>query len=320
MQHYHMVGCGALLLLACTCGGDDLLSPSTDLTAAPESADRAAAPGEVDAGAAVMADAAQPSDPSCQQIAFPASIDLAEASGAEVLPGLGVAVVADSGNRGQYVILDPTSGAIRERGALPLDAEGSDDIEGLGFAGGRLYALTSSGWVRELVRDGSGFAARGSGYAIAPAPWRCDSFQMTNCGPNWEGLCLRPGALAAGGGELAARFGDCAGFAVAKRDGALVCATLGRDGELGLDPTRSIQVSPARTLAGCAIDERGALWAVTNLLAASSVLEITPDLEIHTLESWTPGSSEAVAAAGGQVYRFSDTAVRPSLSSRYRCR
>lgn len=319
LHPYHMAGCGALLLLACTCSGDSSVAPRPDRTGTAEGADLAA-PDGVDAAAAASADAAAGGVPVCHQLAFPDSIDIAEASGAEVLDGLGVAVVADSGNHGQYVLLDPGSGAILERGSLPLDAGASDDIEGLGFAGGRLYALTSSGWVRELVRRGSGFAARRAGYAIAPPPWQCASFEMTNCGPNWEGLCLRPGALAAAGGELAAHFGDCAGFAVAKRDGTLVCATLGGDGELGIDPARSIQVSPGRTLAGCAIDERGQLWAVTNLLAASSVLEITPDLAVHTLESWTPGSSEAVAAAKGQVYRFSDTAVRPSLASRYGCR
>lgn len=241
----------------------------------------------------------------CEPLAFAEHIDLAEASGADLIDA-GLLLVSDSGNRGAYVLVDPGSGAVRERGQLPL-GDAADDLEGLAHRGDRIFALSSSGWVHEYRRDQNGFELVAAPYPIGPEPWRCAKGKI-NCGANWEGLCL---------GEVTAGGRRCDGFAASMRDGALVCVAVA-EGRLTLVPDVAIKVSPRHTLAGCAISA-GRTWAVTNVLGANAILEVSAGGAVSPRLSLAPGSTEAVAARGSEVYRFSDTADRPSIAGRYRC-
>ena len=240
----------------------------------------------------------------CEALAFVETIDVAEASGAELIDA-GLMVVSDSGNDGDYVIVDPDTGAIRERGKLPL-AEAAEDFEGLARRGDGVVALTSAGWVHEYRRLAGGFELSRPPYPIDTGSWHCEASE-TNCGPNWEGLCL---------GEVEIQGHRCDGFAVAKRDGTLVCVV--GDDRLRLAPEIQVDVAPRRTLAGCAISA-GRIWAVTNLLGANAILEVEADGAVTPRLSMAPGSTEAVAASGETVYRVSDTSNHPSIAGRYRC-
>jgi hypothetical protein len=295
---YHIAAAAAALVAlgGCRCGGSRSEPPSE-----PEPPAARAAPDAVATAAG---------DEGCAALPFADSIDLAEASGADLVPdGSALMVVGDSGHRGSYVLLDPESGAVLESGQLEHEPAQGDDFEGLARRGERVLTITSSGFVQTYERIEGGFARRGGAYAIAEAPWVCEPGRA-NCGPNWEGLCL---------GELDPAHGGCAGFVASKRDGKLYCVELDADGRLALEPSRSIQVSPPQTLAGCAIDGRGHPWAVTNLIGASAILEVAADWTVTARLSWAPGSSEAVAFRGADIYRFSDTSGRPSLANRYRC-
>jgi hypothetical protein len=285
---YHTVA--VLALIACSSGKSEPPRPA-ELEAAPES------PGSAD-------------DHECVALDWAASIDIAEASGADITPAAdGVLVVADSGHRGDYLIADLETGEVRERGSLPL-GRGGDDLEGAAFSGDRLYALSSSGHVYSYDNQDGGFALIRQPYPIGPKPWRC-GLRRSNCGPNWEGLCLADR-------DLSINQASCRGFAASKSRGALYCVTID-DGALTLRPEVSIKVSPRLTLAGCAISG-DRIWAVTNILGANAILEVGLDGVVTPRLTMAPGSNEAVAAAGDVIYRFSDTSDRPSLAGRYRCK
>jgi hypothetical protein len=221
-----------------------------------------------------------------------------------------VLVVADSGGHGAYLIAAVDSGEILERGSLPLGG-GGDDLEGVSFAGERLFALSSSGHVYSYRRSepGPGFELIRPPYPLGSKKWRC-GLHNSNCGPNWEGLCLADADLAVGDAR-------CRGFAASKARGELVCVTLAGD-RLALRPDVKISISPRRTLSGCAI--AGArIWAVTNVFGTNAILEVELDGTVTPRLTMARGSTEAVAATGDLVFRFSDTSDRPSLANRYRC-
>lgn len=283
---YHTVA--VVALVGCGSGSKPDPPPPAEPEPAPE-------PGEPDAR--------------CTPLDYAADIDIAEASGADVTPdGHGVLVIADSGRGGDYVIADVETGEIREGGSLPL-GDGGDDLEGAAFAGDRLFALSSSGFVYAYRRAGSGFELTEPPYRIGPRQHHC-GVRSGNCGANFEGLCLGERDLAIG----AAR---CRGFAASKTRGSLICVTADGD-RLTLRPETAIAVAPRRVLSGCAITG-DRIWAVTNILGANSILEVSASGQVTPRLTMAPGSTEAVAARGDVVWRFSDTGDRPSLAGRYRC-
>src|SRR5690349_6200403 len=76
---------------------------------------------------------ARPTETPCAPAPFAPVLALPEASGAtwlEVDGAPAILVVGDSGTEGAYALVDPASGAIRERGALPLGTGAGDDLEG----------------------------------------------------------------------------------------------------------------------------------------------------------------------------------------------
>jgi hypothetical protein len=248
------------------------------------------------------------------------SVDLAEASGATLLDDTTLLLVGDSGTKGAFVLVDPKTGQLKHKGQLALDPDASDDLEGVSHMDGRVYAITSSGWMREWSQSDGGFALTRSSYALAPADSKglaCASALTTNCAKNYEGLCLLP---------TAPPVGQCAGFAAAKASGELICLTADADGKLALDPSRVILVANPRSLSACDFDDEGRLWFGNNFFAASRIgyvenWQSPTQAQITRVGSVGVGFPEAMALGkDGLVIRASDTSGSPSLLSAYICR
>jgi hypothetical protein len=253
---------------------------------------------------------------------FEKTVDVPEASGAvwvEASFGLPahVVVVADSGANGGFAVIDAEYGAGLGRGRLPLDRAASDDLEGLARSDGLYYALTSGGWMRSFRRTGaSSFVRSGPSYALAGVS--CKSPHKTNCGYDFEGLCLADPLPDKG----------CVGFAASRRDGKLVCLARGERGRLRADPARTIPVAGRRALSGCDFapaSEGQVLYAVTNLFGGNALIRVRDwaepaSAQVERLGGAGIGFIEAVAAApDGIVYRFSDTAGKTSAMGKYSC-
>jgi hypothetical protein len=253
---------------------------------------------------------------------FEAVVAVPEASGAvwvEASFGLPahIVVVGDSGTRGALALVDAATGAALGSGRLPLDTRASDDLEGLARSGGVYYAITSGGYVRHFRRTGATrFELAVPSYPLAGVS--CDSPRKSNCGRDFEGLCVADPAPETG----------CAGFAASRRDGELVCLARGPDGRLRADPRQAIRVSIPRSLSGCDFAPAGdgqALYAVTNLFGGNALLRVRGWREpgsarVEPLPPGGIGFIEAVAAGpGGAIYRFSDTASPTSGMGKYSC-
>lgn len=276
------------------------------------------------AGASVAAGqesgSAEASRLDCERQPFAGELAIAEASGAVYLPATGghgarVVVAGDSGTGGAIMAVDAGTGKVAWRGKLPLDKGASDDIEGLAVRGDTIYAITSSGWMRHFSMAHEGeLALTEPAYAIAEsADLRCANPRSTNCAANYEGLCVRGGPIAPGA---------CAGYAVAKEYGELVCLVLDGHGRLHADGDRRIEVAPGRVLSGCDFSpDTGTLWVGSNLFGMSRVYVVAEkSARVTAVAGLGRGFPEAIAIGpGGAVYRFSDTTSSPSLADRYLC-
>lgn len=296
---------------------------------------RSAGIGDAAAGGAADNDA----EFACRRVGKVGALALPEASGAVYVPAAGdvpahLLVVADSGNDGDYVELDADSGAVLASGQLPLDADASDDLEGLSAVGGIVYAITSSGWMRHWRRRPEGgynliepaYPVASGGESASPGARAgrprgpglvCSDAHKVNCGSNYEGMCLRQDEVA---------DGECAGFAAAKETGLLHCLVRGKSGRLAVDPARSIPVAPAHVLTGCHFAPEGdLLWAGNNAFGGNAVYRIRgwkqPEkARIERLVGIGSGFSEAIAVAPGHaIFRFSDTGGAPSLFDKFIC-
>ena len=261
--------------------------------------------------------------PACTAAPFAPEVNLPEASGATWVPasfGLPahIVLVADSGNHGAFAVIDAGSGALLVRGVLPLDPGASDDLEGLSRIGTTYFGLTSAGSVLAWRRTGKAhFQLIGPAYPLAdPAghPLGCDTPRRSNCGRNFEGLCLAEPPPASG----------CIGFAAAKHDGQLICLTIGAGEHLVADPARTIEVARPHALSGCTI-AGDLLYTGNNVFGGNAVVRIsgwsTPArAQQISLGALGPGFSEAIAVdPAGAITRFSDTGGAPSLMAKYSC-
>ena len=170
-------------------------------------------------------------------------LDMPEASGAAWVSsalGDGWLIVADNGNDGRAVLVDGDAAVLAEL-KLPLDEGAGDDLEGLAWSvEERLVGLTSSGHLRQWSFDSDPPQLIQLAQAISDDPaWTCDP-QDNNCGPNWEGICLDPAPEPDG----------CAGFAVSKSLGELVCLR-SSGASYKLDPSVRIEVTKEGRLSGC---------------------------------------------------------------------
>jgi len=260
--------------------------------------------------------------PECRPVPFEKTIDVPEASGAvwvEASFGLPahVLVVGDSGTHGAFAIIDADSGAGLAKGRLPLDGRSSDDIEGLSRSGDVYYALTSGGYMRHFKRTAAAkFELTAPSYPLGGVT--CSSPHKTNCGHDFEGLCLADPAPP----------GGCAGFAAAKHDAELICLARGDSGRLRPDASQVIHVAIPRALSDCAMSPPGdeqTLYAATNMFGGNALYQVggwrdPAHAQVEHLAGAGIGFIEAVAVApGGIVYRFSDTATQTSGMGKYSC-
>ena len=255
----------------------------------------------------------------CEPLPFADTIAVAEASGTARMKIDGkpaIVVAADSGNEGEYVIIDPDSGAVRESGSLPLGKLG-DDIEGLATRDGKLVGITSSGWIRVWERVRGGFSLVEGPYAVGPDggadPLSC-KLHKVNCAKDYEGLCLRSGPVP---------DGECVGLAASKTDGALYCVTVA-DGKYIVE-RRTIPITDKGKLSGCDIADDGAAWAGTNMFGFAKVYRITgwtkpESAVVKEVAAIGDGFPESIAVGPGNiVYRFSDLGGSPSAVAKFRC-
>ncbi len=272
-------------------------------------------------------------DERCEQLSFADSSTVPEASGAAWLTiagRLSLVVISDSGNNGAYGVIDPESGETTETGKLPLGDAG-EDLEGAAARGDQLVAVSSSGWIRVWKHDDAAkaFTLVEDAYALGPLDLDDRSSgnkppngngmvcgaQITNCGRNYEGICLV---------DPAHRKGACVGFVASKADGHLYCLTE-EAGKLVAHHDRSIAVTRPGALADCAFGDDGSLWAGSNLFDLAHVYAITGwhDPATATSAEYAAigiGFPETLAVRGDVFYRMSDTGGSPSLITKYRCR
>jgi outer membrane protein assembly factor BamB len=270
--------------------------------------------------------------PTCQALAFAESTPVPEASGAAWLTIAGkpaLLVISDSGSLGAYSLVDAETGATLESGRLPLSTEAGDDLEGIAARGDKIYGLTSAGWVRVWQRKGEGFELIGKPYPLGPVDrsgrktkrratgpdeMACDP-QGVNCGRDYEGLCLVPGAPVPPAG--------CVGFAASKADGHLYCLTE-EAGKLVVHHDRAIEITRPGALADCAFADDGTLWVGSNMFDLGRVYRVArwdepARAQVERVGSLGVGFPEGIAARGDVVYRLSDMGGAPSLIARYRC-
>lgn len=284
----------------------------------------------------------------CTPQPFAESVDLAEASGAAPMKFDGkpaLLVIGDSGNHGDYAIIDADTGKLLEKGKLPLGAT-SDDVEALAAADGVIYGITSAGWVYRWQEGPKAtatarFTLVGEPYAIGAvdSAWRkhgglgdkpppgeamaCVA-DGTNCGRNYEGLCLQPDLKAAAGKS----GNQCVGLAIGKADGNAYCVTLSK-GKLVAQRDRRFAVAKPGALADCAFDDQNRAVIGSNLFDALAVYTVK-DWAVTDQASAAPtitrrigvgiGFAEVLATGpGGVLYRMSDASGAPSLMAKFRC-
>jgi hypothetical protein len=256
-------------------------------------------------------------EPGCTALPFAESTPVPEASAAAWMTLDGVLyliVVSDSGHDGTFGVIDPETGDTKWTGKLPLGTGATDDIEGLAAQGDTLFGLTSAGMVRAWHYRNGAFQLVDGPYPIGTGSAMCDPMK-NNCGPDYEGLALAPGAVPAG---------SCAGFACSRADGGLHCLT--EDTKLHVNPSKTIAVeSKHMALADCAFSDSGALYTGNNLFGLSNVRRIDgwqdpATAKIVELGPLGAGFPEVLAVRGDVVYRMSDVGGDvPSLMAKFRC-
>jgi hypothetical protein len=260
----------------------------------------------------------------CDPLPFEASTPLGEASGATLLDsGRKLVAVGDSGQHGAYAIIDPESGKTLEVGNLPLGdpPDASDDLEGLTTYQGKLVGIASAGWIRVWQRTDHGFTLVDGPYALGPIdlppkggmgdkPPKGEgmvcAIQGTNCGRNYEGICLAPTPI-----------DGCAGYALSKADGSLYCLTL-ENNRLVVHRDRRQQIARPGTAADCAINDDGTIWVGHNVFAMNGVQRVD-HATVTEIAGAGVGFSEAIAVKGDTIWRLSDSGGSPSLMAKFRC-
>jgi hypothetical protein len=264
----------------------------------------------------------------CEEADASGWLGLPEASGAVRFPDGALLVVADSGLHGEarWVRPDGTEAAVRlpldgPRGAgdLPTD----DDLEGLSRGpDGDLFGITSAGWMRRWRRVGEAFEQVGEAWPLSPEETLACASRAVNCGPNYEGLCLRPraasppssgGTMGAGAGRADGGTADaCLGFAASKARGALVCLVEDARGLLVASGLELPTGLPADQLSDCAFPEAsdavGPSWLLLagNLHASSGLWWFDPARGPESLQATGvngPPNQEAVVALGAGRWR-----------------
>jgi hypothetical protein len=236
----------------------------------------------------------EPVDLAACRAGTPDWLPLPEASGAARLSKGRYIVVADSGNEGRALIVDESQGTSTAI-ALPLGEGAGDDLEGLDVSpDGRLFGVTSAGWLRAWRIEGDLATLVLGPVAVSDdADWCCGAFQV-NCGPNYEGFCLHP--------EPTQAFSDgCEGWLVSKAKGELVC--LRQEGEsYRADPSVRHPVAPQNQLSGCAYEPTPPyrLVVAANVYSGDRLWEVGED-DMEQLPETGAGNQESVLGLEGDL-------------------
>lgn len=258
-----------------------------------------------------------------------------EASGAAWLEVDGkpaMFVISDSGNDGKYGIVEASTGYTTEEGMLPLGEGAGDDLEGIAVRGGIFYVISSPGWVRTYKRATKSFELVDAPYALGPIDIddkggsrnRGDeppkgtgmvcAAKHTNCGRNYEGICLAPDSIT---------NPRCIGFAASKADGHLYCLQDDR-GKLVVQYQNAIRIARPGVISDCAFAEDGSLYAGSNLFDAGNVYRVdhwqdAAEPKVSLVGALGIGFPETLAVRGDVFYRMSDTGTAPSMMRKLRC-
>jgi hypothetical protein len=272
----------------------DVSQPPSDAPDSAPNADTEEPPdvATTDPGAADGAEL-EPVDLAACRAGTPDWLPLPEASGAARLSKGRYIVVADSGNEGRALIVDESQGTSTAI-ALPLGEGAGDDLEGLDVSpDGRLFGVTSAGWLRAWRIEGDLATLVLGPVAVSDdADWCCGAFQV-NCGPNYEGFCLHP--------EPTQAFSDgCEGWLVSKAKGELVC--LRQEGEsYRADPSVRHPVAPQNQLSGCAYEPTPPyrLVVAANVYSGDRLWEVGED-DMEQLPETGAGNQESVLVLEGE--------------------
>ena len=309
---------GALLALLVVTGGCDRAGPGGtrrgDASPAPSPA-LAAAP---DAAAFVHCK----SDPS-----FPSPLDLPEASAAaevELRKGTReLLVVADSDRKGAALAYALPDGPARKL-TLPVDPRVSDDVEGIAWFRGHLYAVISTGYIERFTPAPAGdlLARDLDAYPLAgAAPFVAGWTTPSDKPPDFEGLCLRPPSA------LPPPATGCAGYAASRAYGWLFCLVF--EGErLRVNPAhpRLALDLPRQSLSDCAFGAadgpaRDALLVATNIRGGSTVYRVDEETgALAAIDVEGTLNDEAIAVDhDGRLYQVMDGNSPQSPAVRATC-
>jgi hypothetical protein len=226
-------------------------------------------------------------------------------------------VTSDSGGEGAALAWAIPGGPARPV-KLPLDDAASDDLEGLAWHEGHLFALTSSGAMRRFAPDGStgerALVRDQDAYAIASPPLACDDLRDINCAANFEGLCLR----------TTRREGACDGYAASKALAGLYCLVFSDERLMVARAPLALPLGKD-VLSDCAFGAPGpaedVLLVTTNVYGGSRsyiVDEATGDL--LPLDVPPLLNDEAIAVDGdGALYTLMDDNGKTSAGARFTC-
>jgi hypothetical protein len=271
----------------------------------------------------------------CTDLPFAATAPVPEASGAAWITVDGkpaLFVISDSGQKGAYAIVDAESGDTLEQGTLPLGEGAGDDLEGIAVRGNIYYVISSPGWVRTYKRVDKAFELVDAPYALGPididdrggglgdkppkGTGMVCAAKNTNCGRNYEGLCLLPD------GAPSPPNARCLGFAASKADGHLYCVQDDRC-KLVVHYQGAIRIARPGVVADCAFSDDGTLYAGSNLFDAGNVYRVddwnAAEPKVTVVGALGIGFPETLAVKGDVFYRMSDTGVAPSMMRKLRC-
>jgi hypothetical protein len=252
---------------------------------------------------------------------FPSVLDVPEGSAAAEVtlrPGSReLLVVSDSDNRGAAVAYALPAGPER-RLSLPLDPRVSDDIEGIAWYAGHLYALASTGYIERFRPNGKGGLARDApAYGLGGAPYTTNARFLLGTPPDFEGLCLRPPGLR----------GRCAGYAASRAYGWLVCLQWsGERLRVDADHPRLALDLRKHSLSDCAFGDgqgpaRGVLLVATNIYGGSTVYRVDEDTgALAAIDVEDTANDAAIAIDGdGRLVQVMDANSSTSPSVRATC-
>jgi hypothetical protein len=262
---------------------------------------------------------------------FPPILDVPEASAAaevELRPGhRELLVVSDSDRSGAALAYALPDGPARKL-TLPLDRNVTDDVEGLAWRAGHLYALVSTGYAERFTPDGSGALVRDhDAYPLGAPPFSSPRLKYPwGQPPDFEGLCLRPPPRAS---TLPSPPPPrCAGYAASRAYGWLVCLVFDDAGRLRVEPTRPrlpLDVKK-QSLSDCAFGAAGgpgenALLVTTNIRGGSSVYRVDEETgALAVIDVDGTLNNEAIAIdRDGRLYQLMDANADTSPGLRATC-